>query len=90
MNETMLDTNTLQEENQNKETSSENYNERIEGSPLWLRKGMNDKWLLTFGQYKLKEADTKEELTVYVEFNAMNIVVDLITIIMEIENQKTK
>jgi len=90
MKDTMLDTNTLQEENLNKETSSENYNELINGSPLWVRKGRNDKWLLTFGQYKLKEAETKEELKLYVEFNAMNIVVDLITIIMEIENQKTK
>ncbi|AXH78043.1 MAG: hypothetical protein [Microviridae sp.] len=80
---------TLSGENQNKVNSnSTNYNERIEGTPLWIVKTKDDKWLLTFGQYRLKEGDSKEDLLAYTEQNLLNIVVDLITIIIEIQNKQ--
>jgi hypothetical protein len=70
----------------------ENYNERIEGTPLMVIQQMNDKWLLVFGMYKLKEFDTKEEAKEYVQENMLNIVVDMISIVVEFhnnQNQKT-
>jgi len=84
--------NTSLEENQNNsKLNSENYNERIEGTPLYLNKTAQETWVLTLGQYKIKEGNTKEELKEYLNSNMLNVIVDMISIIVEFHNnQKTK
>lgn len=68
----------------------ENYNERIEGTPLMVVKQMNDQWLVVFGMYKIKEFDSKIEAKEYIKNNMLNIVVDMISIIVEFHNNQNQ
>lgn len=71
---------------------SSNENEIIYGTPLWLTKGNEDGslWYITFANYKLKEGKNKEVLVKWFEDNKFNVQIDVMMIVIELNNQKTK
>ncbi|AXH77592.1 MAG: hypothetical protein [Microviridae sp.] len=67
-------------------------NEIIYGTPLWLTKGNEDGslWYITFANYKLKEGKNKYELVKWFEDNKFNVQIDVMMIVIELNNQKSK